>query len=152
MESISFEQATDETLYIVMEMVNSNPEYNLLRHGKEAITLEEVKQEFINEHTKSLFIKLDDTYIGTINYLPMHPKDQCPWLNEFIIHRDYQGFGFGSQSYELFEKQLDIKKIRSGLVKNNLTGKHFLEIKGYELIYSFINQGLEIDVYERLFS
>ncbi len=152
MESISFEQVTEETLYIALEMVNSNPEYNLIKVGKETRTIEDVKEAFIQERTKSICIKLDDTYIGLINYSPLHSIDQCPWLNEFLIHKDYQGYGFGSKAHDLFENQLATSKIRSGVFKEHTVGKDFLEARGYTVIDSLNNQGREMNVFEKKLS
>ena len=41
-------------------------------------------------------------------------KDECPWLGLLIIHGDYQGFGFGTQAYALYESDMKrgLKRIR----------------------------------------
>ncbi|QOY35690.1 GNAT family N-acetyltransferase [Anaerobacillus isosaccharinicus] len=148
MESISFEEITEDTLYIALEMINSNPEYNLLEHGKEMRTEKDLRLELLNERTTSVFIKLDDTYIGVIDYLVNNPKDNQPWLGVFLIHRDYQGYGFGSQAYFQFEKQL-LKKagevIRIGVLKENRIASEYWEAKGFSYYQTTFNEnGKEI--------
>ena len=65
-----------------------------------------MEEVFLNPITTSVFIKLDDTYIGVMDYLMENPKDQCPWLGLLMIHADYQGFGFGTQAYSLYESEM----------------------------------------------
>ena len=120
--SVQFEEITKETLYIALEIINSNPSYNVLENGKEKRELADMEEELLNPVSTSVFIKLDDTYIGIIDYLMENPKDQCPWLGLLIIHGDYQGFGFGTQAYALYESDMrkrGLKRIRLGVIKEN---------------------------------
>lgn len=148
MVSISFEEITEDTLYIALEMINSNPKYNLLEHGKEMRTEKELRLELLNERTTSVFIKLDDTYIGVIDYLINNPKDNQPWLVVFLIHRDYQGYGFGSLAYFQFEKQLlkkAVEVIRIGVLKEDGIAQEFWEAKGFSYYQTTFNEnGKEI--------
>src|SRR4051794_30734741 len=104
--SVQFEEITKETLYIALEIINSNPLYNVLENSKDKRELADMEEELLNPVSTSVFIKLDDTYIGVIDYLMENPKDQCPWLGLLIIHGDYQGFGFGTQAYALYESDM----------------------------------------------
>ncbi|MBU8880564.1 GNAT family N-acetyltransferase [Bacillus sp. FJAT-29790] len=154
MDSISFEEITEETLYIALEIINSNPEYNQLEHGKERRTLEEVKEEFINDKTMSQFIKLDDTYIGVMDYLPLNEKDQYPWLGLLMIHADYQRFGFGKQAYFIFEKDMvekGLEVIRIGVLKKNDRAQKFWVSVGFEYFKTAIsNNSNEVDCFEKI--
>lgn len=132
--SIYFEEITKETLYIVLEMVNSNPEYNLIENGKEARTMADLEEEFLNPHTISAFIKLDDTYIGVIDYLMENPKDRLPWLGLLMIHGNYQGYGFGLQAYERYENEMlerGVDQIRLGVLRENKKAILFWESLGF---------------------
>src|SRR3954468_12535182 len=91
--SIKFEEINKETLYIALEIINSNPQYNEMENRKKTRSLADVEKEFLNPNTTSAFIKLDDTYIGVIDYMLENLKDSFPWLGLLIIHEDYQGFG-----------------------------------------------------------
>ncbi|QED46879.1 GNAT family N-acetyltransferase [Cytobacillus dafuensis] len=153
MNLISFEEITEKTLYIAFEIVNSNQAYNQLEHGKERRTLEDVKEEFINDKTKSQFIKLDDTYIGIMDYLLMNETDQCPWLGLMMIHGDYQGFGFGTQAYLRFEKEMlekGLSVIRIGVLKENYNARRFWELIGFEYFKTALSKNsIEVDCFEK---
>lgn len=153
--SVQFEKMTKETLYIALEIVNSNPTYNFIENGIAKRELTEIEEEFLNPETISVFIKLDDTYIGVMDYLMENPKDQSPWLGLLMIHADYQGFGFGAQAYTLYESELrkrGQKKVRIGVIKENKKAKQFWESLGFLTIKTaFSENGKEILVYEKNF-
>ncbi|WP_251555178.1 GNAT family N-acetyltransferase [Neobacillus muris] len=132
--SMHFEEIRKETLYIALEIVNSNQAYNVLENGKPVRNLTDMEQEFLNPKTESKFIKLDDTYIGVLDYLEENPKDRFPWLGLLMIHADYQGFGFGEQAYALFEKELvkrGLHTVRIGVIKENQKAKQFWKKIGF---------------------
>lgn len=153
--SIQFEEITKETLYIALEIINSNPNYNMIENGSAQRELSEIEEEFLNPETISVFIKLDDTYIGVMDYLMKNPKDQCPWLGLLMIHGDYQGFGFGAQSYALYEREMcnrGLERVRLGVIKENIKAKYFWESFGYLYIKTALSEnGKEIFVYEKNF-
>jgi GNAT superfamily N-acetyltransferase len=129
-----FEEVKKETLYIALEMINSNPEYNRFENGKEARTLADMEEEFLNPNTISAFIKLDDTYIGIIDYLLENPKDHYPWLGLLLIHADYQSYGFGSQAVAVYENEMrkrGKKSVRIGVIKENTNAQRFWESLGF---------------------
>lgn len=129
-----FEEVKKETLYIALEMINSNPEYNRFENGKEARTLADMEEEFLNPNTISAFIKLDDTYIGIIDYLLENPKDHYPWLGLLVIHADYQGYGFGSQAVAVYENEMrkrGKKSVRIGVLKENTKAQRFWKSLGF---------------------
>ena len=148
-----FEEVKKETLYIALEMINSNPEYNIFENGKEARTLADMEEEFLNPNTNSAFIKLDDTYIGIIDYLIENPKDQFPWLGLLLLHGDYQGYGFGAQAFSVYENEMfkrGKKVVRIGVLKDNLRAQRFWEALGF-IYYSTatLKNGSGIFCYEK---
>ncbi|MFJ5763038.1 GNAT family N-acetyltransferase [Neobacillus sp. NPDC093182] len=153
--SVHFEEITKETLYIALEMINSNPDYNFIENGNALRELADIEEEFLNPETISVFIKLDDTYIGVMDYLMENPKDQCPWLGLLIIHLDYQGFGFGAQAYTIYESEMrnrGLPRVRLGVIKENVKAKQFWELLGFLYIKTVLNEnGKEILVYEKNF-
>lgn len=148
-----FEEITKETLYIALEIVNSNPEFNMLENGIESRNLSDMEEEFMNPDTTSVFVKLDDTYIGVLDYLMENPNDQHPWLGLLIIHGDYKGYGFGSQAYALYENEMcnrGVKNVRIGVIKENEKARRFWESLGFLYIKTAIwKNGKEIFIFEK---
>jgi ribosomal protein S18 acetylase RimI-like enzyme len=129
-----FEEVSKESLYIALEIINSNQEYNRYENGKEARTLADMEEEFLNPKTISSFIKLDDTYIGIIDYLLENPKDLYPWLGLLVIHADYQGYGFGAQALAAYENEMRKRGkncVRIGVLKENTKAQRFWESLGF---------------------
>jgi RimJ/RimL family protein N-acetyltransferase len=151
--SIYFEQVSKETLYIALEIINSNPTYNVLENGKTTRVLPDIEAEFINPKTISLFIKLDDTYIGLLDFLMENPNDQLPWLGLLMIHSDYHGHGFGSQAYVQYENKLlesGVRCVRIGVIKDNIKAHRFWELLGFSYFKTVVGQnGIEILCYEK---
>jgi GNAT superfamily N-acetyltransferase len=153
--SVHFEEIKKETLYIALEIINSNTHYNIVENECAQRELEEIEEEFLNPVTISVFIKLDDNYIGVMDYLMENPKDQSPWLGLLMIHGDYQGFGFGTQAYALYESDMrkrGLGRTRVGVIKENVKAKQFWESLGYLYIKTALSEnGKEIFVYEKDF-
>ncbi|MEH7077004.1 GNAT family N-acetyltransferase [Neobacillus drentensis] len=129
-----FEEVKKESLFIALEIVNSNPDYNIFENGKDARTLADMEEEFLNPNSISAFIKLDDTYIGIIDYLLENPRDQYPWLGLLMLHGDYQGYGFGAQAYAVYENEMlkrGKKSVRIGVLKENIRAQRFWEELGF---------------------
>ncbi|MFC0524454.1 GNAT family N-acetyltransferase [Pontibacillus salicampi] len=131
---IHLELLQDETLYIAQEMVNSVPEYNRMEVGRDVRSMEEIREEFLQDKTETYFIKLEDTYIGVLDYLSQNPKDGYPWLGLLLIHRDYQGFSYGLQAYHTFEEELTrrgIRVLRLGVLHDNKRAFGFWKKTGF---------------------
>lgn len=151
--SMYFEEITQETLYIALEIINSNPAYNLLENGNVTRTIADMEKEFLNPQSTSAFIKLDDTYIGIIDYLLENSKDHTPWLGLLIIHSDYQGYGFGVQAFKLYENDMlnrGLICVRIGVIKDNLKAHIFWKSLGFTFFETKIwKNGIEILCYEK---
>jgi len=150
---VYFEEMTKETLYIAQEIINSNPGYNVLENKNDHRSLAEMEKEFLGSDTVSAFIKLEDTYIGVIDYLIENPKDHFPWLGLLMIHSDYQGYGFGTQAYALYENEMmnrGLGSVRLGVLKDNTKAHSFWESQGFVLFKKTTSQsGNEIWCYEK---
>lgn len=148
-----FEEITKETLYIALEIIHSNPEFNMLENGSERRNLSDMEEEFMKPDSISVFVKLDDTYIGVLDYLMENPKDQYPWLGLLMIHGDYQGYGFGSQAYALYENEMrnrGVKHVRIGVLKDNEKAISFWEALGFLYIKTALWKfGKEIFIFEK---
>ena len=151
--SVHFEEIKKETLYIALEIINSNTHYNIVENERAQRELEEIEKEFLNPVTISVFIKLDDTYIGVMDYLMENPKDQYPWLGLLMIHSDYQGFGFGAQAYELYENEMrnrGLQCVRLAVIKENVKAKQFWGSLGFLNVKAALSEnGKGIFVYEK---
>ena len=150
---ITFEPITEETLYIALELLNSNDEYNRLESGEATRTIEEVRAEYMNEKTTSLFIKADDTYIGLIDFLDKNEKDGYPWIGSFIIHQDYHGYGYGTQAYFHFEQWLmekGVSTVRLGVLQQNKRGRSFWKRAGFHYYTTKTLGQNEFDCFEKI--
>lgn len=151
--SMYFEEVKNETLYIALEMINSNPEYNLIENGNESRELADIEKEFLNPNTTSVYIKLDDTYIGVIDYKLDNPNDHFPWLGLLMIHGNYQGYGFGAQAYAQFEKEMQnrgLDMVRIGVMTENKKAQRFWESLGFAYYKTAASQnGKEILCYQK---
>ncbi|MGN1402221.1 MAG: GNAT family N-acetyltransferase [Bacillus sp. (in: firmicutes)] len=150
---ITFETITDKNIYIAKEMVLSNAEYNKMENGNKHRSDKEIQQEFSGTgDRKHLLIKADDTYIGLASYLPYNPKDGHPWLGLFMIHRDYQGFGYGTTAYFALEEKLaaeGLKTIRLGVLGNNERAKTFWERNGFRFYKIGEHEGKTLICFEK---
>ncbi|MGM9923236.1 MAG: GNAT family N-acetyltransferase [Bacillus sp. (in: firmicutes)] len=149
---ITFEPITEETLYIAKEIVNSNKEYNLLENGKAERSDTEIREEFLNGKSTSVFIKADDTYIGVADYLLRNPKDGLTWIGLFMIHQDYHGFCYGTMAYLSFEEMIAKEStgtLRLAVLRNNQRAHTFWERLGYSIYgQSEVKENL-VDCFEK---
>ncbi|WP_299094430.1 N-acetyltransferase [uncultured Metabacillus sp.] len=156
MQIITFEAITGTKLSIVKEIVDSNKCYNLLENGRGTRSLEELKGEFLNSSTQSVFIKCGSSYIGVIDFLDNNPKDGFPWIGLLMIHKDFQGKGYAKQAYKEYEKKLllnGISAIRLGVLIGNERAKNFWESMGFVYVETkAYKEKREVVVYEKVFS
>ncbi|KQL38015.1 hypothetical protein AN960_13700 [Bacillus sp. FJAT-25509] len=155
---ITFERITTDLIEVIEEITNSNQNYNLMENGRLTRTKEELMKEYYSSshQTETYFIKLDDTYIGLIDFLALNPKDGFPWLGLLMIHNDYHGFGFGTNAFILFEEILikrNIHRLRLGVLITNQQAKSFWKTHGFKYVENKTNaDGIEVEVYEKVFS
>jgi len=151
--SMYFEEVSKDALYIALEIINSNPTYNTFENGKAVRTITDIEGELLNPNTISVFIKLDDTFIGLLDYLMENPKDKCPWLGLLMIHNDYHGYGFGTQAYTLYESAMlerGVQRVRIGVLKENLKAHTFWKSLGFNYFKTAVgHNGIEILCYEK---
>ena len=154
MPHFSLEKISKETLYIALEVVNSNKIYNRLENGREARTLKEIEEEFLNPMTESYFVKEKNEYVGVLDYLVENPKDHYPWLGLLMIYQSYHGRGYGKAAYSLFENEARIagmQIVRLGVLIENKPAKTFWESLGYKRYETKpYKEGKKIDCYEKV--
>jgi len=135
---VIFQPITENSLDIVLEILNSNTHYNILENGVPSRTIEDAK-EFLNQNTESYLIILGNKYIGIIDFLEKNPDDNCPWIGLLMIHGEYHAKGFGKMSYHLFEeklKQRGCNKVRIGILQENKFARKFWTSLGFKF-YAF---------------
>ncbi|MDM5188473.1 GNAT family N-acetyltransferase [Bacillus sp. DX4.1] len=108
---ITFEKVTEETKAVVEEMFSSN---------------------CLEVQAIQYCIKVDDTYIGLIDYMVQEEKAR---LSVLIVHNDYQGYGYGTNAYFTFEEMMKHRNVtRIEILQKDLTvhAKAFIEGLGFE--------------------
>lgn len=130
-----FQPITEDLLGIVLEILNSNTRYNVLENGNPLRTIEEVRNDFLNQNSESYLIFLDNKYTGIIDFLKNNPNDNCPWIGLLMIHGEYHYTGYGRLAYNLFEeklKQQSCNKVRIGILQENIIAKKFWTSLGFK--------------------
>ncbi|KFM98609.1 GNAT family N-acetyltransferase [Bacillus clarus] len=100
------------------------------------VETESVVKEMFNSHSLSVekvryCVKVDDTYIGVIDY---SVQGESAILSNLIIHFDYQGYGYGTNTYFTFEEMMkhrnvkDVQALQNGLTKQ---AQSFIEGLGF---------------------
>lgn len=149
---IKFQPITEDLLEHVLQILNSNPYFNILSNGKPQRTLEDARSEFINDLTESYLITLQGRYIGVIDFLSKHPKDNHPWLGLLMIHGDYHSMGYGGKAYLAFEgilKRRNYKTLRLGIIKENTNAREYWIKMGFNYYDTTKREGNIIEYFER---
>ena len=149
---ITLQPITEDLLKCVLEIINSNSHYNILENGNSSRTIEEARNEFLNEDTDSYLIMLDNKYIGIIDYLKNNPNDNCPWIGLLMIHGKYHSMGYGKEAYTLFEKKLKQQnhiKVRIGILQGNIGAKKYWISLGFKFYRNNQWQGKTIECFEK---
>ena len=150
-----FEIITPKSLELAMNIVNSNPSYNVLENGRPTRTLQEVSSEFLNTSTESYLIKYDGKYLGVIDFLKNNPKDNHPWIGLLMIHQDYHSKGYGKKVYLAFEEKIihrnSWKSVRLGVLKTNTKAIKFWKCLGFKCYGNSECDGKAVGCYEKHF-
>ena len=126
-----FQPITEDSLDTVLEIINSNCQYNILVNGR---SIKEARSEFLNQTTESYLIMLDNKYVGVIDFLKSNPNDNCSWIGLLIIHGNYHSMGYGKKAYLSFEeklKQRHLANVRIGILKENIDAKRYWKSLGF---------------------
>lgn len=128
---ISFEANDISKWMIELEIMNSNPDYNLLSKNKRSISIEDIHAEYDESkelNTTRLLIKQEEHYIGLVDYCLRNRTDNNPWISLFVIHRQFQGGGNSAAAYQQVEQLIRQEaqgKIRLAVHKENVKGIEF---------------------------
>ncbi|WP_044022247.1 GNAT family N-acetyltransferase [Bacillus sp. SG-1] len=91
---IYFESNDISKWKVELEIMNSNPDYNMMSKNKSSITIEDIHAEYEESkelNTTRLLIKQDEHYIGLVDLCLKNRSDHNPWISLFVIHRQFQG-------------------------------------------------------------
>lgn len=149
---IMFQPITEDLLEFALEILNSNPHYNILENGDPLRTIEEARNEFLNQNTDSYLIILENKYIGIIDFLKNNPKDNCPWIGLLMIHGKYHSIGYGKEAYILFEeklKQQNFDNVRIGILQENTGAKKYWTSLGFKFFRNSQWKGRIIECLEK---
>ncbi|GGM18538.1 hypothetical protein GCM10011351_00370 [Paraliobacillus quinghaiensis] len=149
---MDFESITEESLGIVLDIVNSNSSYNVFENGDPLRTIQEISIDFLNPSTDSYLIKHEGKYIGVLDFLKNNPKDNHPWLGLLMIHRDYHSMGYGKKAYLSFEEKIiqqKLNNVRLGVLESNKNAKEFWGALGFEFYDNSEWCGRVVSCYEK---
>ncbi len=147
-----FQAITEDMLGLVLEIVNSNTDYNMLENGNAHRTLEEVRRMFLNQTTDSYIIVLNNKYIGLVDFLKTNPKDNTPWIGLFMIHGNHHSKGYGKRAYTSFEEELKkqcFAKVRIGILSKNISAKKYWTSMGFAFYAISQWEGQPIECFEK---
>ncbi|MDG5471218.1 GNAT family N-acetyltransferase [Jeotgalibacillus sp. ET6] len=134
---ISFEENTIHKWKIEMDIMNSNPSYNLMSRNKATVHFQDVQDEYEESkrlNTVRLLVKQNETYIGLVDYCLENPSDHLPWISLFVIHSHNQGAGISAKVYRQLEqliKQEGKDRLRLAVHKDNKMGVRFWTKLGF---------------------
>ena len=149
---IMFQPITEDLLEFALEILNSNSHYNIIENGNPLRTIEEARNEFLNQNTDSYLIILENKYIGIIDFLKNNPNDNCPWIGLLMIHGEYHSMRYGKEAYILFEKKLkqqNFDRVRIGILQENTGAKKYWTSVGFKFYGDSQWQGRTIECFEK---
>ncbi|KGX83101.1 GNAT family N-acetyltransferase [Pontibacillus marinus] len=144
---LNFEANDMNKAEIEINIMNSNPSYNLISKNKSTINLQDIRSEYEESNklnTTRLFIKQDDNYIGLVDCCLNNPSDNFPWISLFVIHKEFQGKGKSVEAYYGFEELIKNKnkeKLRLAVHKENESGVSFWSKLGYTSFKEVLFEG-----------
>lgn len=149
---IEFQPITEDLLVYVLEIINSNPNYNIIENGNSLRSIDEVRDELLNLTTDSYLIVMENSYIGIIDFLKNNPNDNCPWIGLLMIHGEYHSMGYGKKAYMAFEeelKQQNYDNVRIGILKENTGANRYWTSLGFRFYRNSEGEGKLIECFEK---
>ncbi|MGA9226550.1 MAG: GNAT family N-acetyltransferase [Mesobacillus sp.] len=137
---MEFYKSNKEMISIEMEIMNSHPDYNLLADGKKFLAEVDLLEEHEEEEEldkERYLLKVEDAFIGIIDFILENPRDMKPWLGLLIIHKDWTQKSFAGKAlakYEELMRSRDINEVRLGCFTANTTGMKFWERNGFQKV------------------
>ncbi len=99
-------------------------------------------------------ILVQDRAIGQVNYNPIHQADRSTEMDILIAHDRDKGHGYGSEAIRLLAgylfEELEVSRIRIEVIAQNPRAIHSYARAGFQVIYTYILNGIEWRVMERL--
>lgn len=150
---ITWEPCSNNTILTELDIMNSNPDFNLLSEGKEQLS----EQDILHEHKATFakeryLVQYESQAVGILDFMMLNPKDQTPWLGLLAIHQQHQQQGIGVKVYLHYEslmKQRGIPKVRLGCLKDNRKGFKFWSKMGFSTIKEVEYNGKPLYVMEK---
>jgi RimJ/RimL family protein N-acetyltransferase len=129
---------TIEKIELEKKIHNSQPQYNLLAHGRETVTDEMIRADFKeNEEVKGvrMIIEAEGKAVGLFDYCYKNPNDGQPWIGLLLIQAGHEKQGYGKSAVTMFEESLrkqGYNNCRLGVLQGNNKAKQFWEKLGYK--------------------
>lgn len=153
---LEFVASTPELQEMELDIINSNPYYNLVSKDKEQLTLTDVAEEIrevLQMGAERYLLRDGEMYIGIIDFLMENPRDEYPWLGFLIIRKDLQGRGYGTRALEMYfqmMKERQVTAVRLGVLLHNEPGHRYWTGQGFIAVDRVeMADGKMVVVYER---
>ena len=134
---IEFEPVTIVRIEVLKEIVNSNPEFNMLSEGHSELTDKEIREMYESSQSQGAvmnFVLDNGRPVGVIDYLMENPSDKMPWLGLLMIHTAYHGQNYGVRALEKYEcimRGNGVRKVRLGVIERNDSALNFWTNRGF---------------------
>ncbi len=138
--SVTFIRSTPDQLTEELAIINSNPDYNLLSHGKAVLTAGELQEEHLQAQQ-----------LGAERKLVM--QDGYPWLGLFMINGNKRRSGYGALAWRAVEQMLlqrGIHELRLAVSAENEPAHAFWKKQQFHYVKPSVNHtGLNVIIYEK---
>ncbi len=97
-----------------------------------------------NSHCLSIRLRASGELIGIASLVVPHPREPYPWIGLLLIHKEYQGKGFGKEALAAIEEVLAAQgwpEVRLGALKGLPEDRRFWEQMGYAVY----REALDVD-------
>ncbi|KMJ58424.1 hypothetical protein AB685_11070 [Bacillus sp. LL01] len=136
---LTFIKSDASFLDIELDIMNSQPEYNLISSGREKLTLHDIRKEHLEEKVEKerYIISWEGNPVGIIDFTMNNPKDLYPWLGLFIIHTGWERKGLAQIAYQHYENLMirrQVKTVRLGCLEENEKGLRYWRKLGFGVV------------------
>lgn len=135
---MKFVKSNPAQIPVEMDIMNSQPEYNLLADGKQILDekdLIEEHEEGRNLEKERYLIEAEGKFIGIIDFIMRNPRDGKPWLGLLIIHKDWNRKSMAEKALAIYETMMlnrGITEVRLGCFAANQPGLSFWAKQGFQ--------------------
>lgn len=138
-ERLAIRELQRADLPFVLEVYNSNPGYNLLRHNVSTMTLSELEAEYDSTLAIPqgywLLLAVEGTPVGVMHVVLASDSEPKSWISLLVLHASWQKKGLGKEAVKLFESFCAVhgtRHIHHGVIAHNESALRFWGRLDYE--------------------